>query len=88
MADGGFRRADSLPDISNEDHLDPVNRGQHPCTRGSLSRSLLSLPTAPTAYSTSALMHAPSEEEGLSLLILGSPIRDDGTWASEEHLLD
>jgi hypothetical protein len=33
-------------------------------------------------------MHAPSEDEGLSLLIHGSPIRDDESGASEEHLLD
>jgi hypothetical protein len=33
-------------------------------------------------------MHAPSEEEGLSLLIHGSPIRDDETGTSDEHLLD
>jgi hypothetical protein len=88
MADGGFRRADSLPDISNEDHLAPVIRGHRPCTRGSLSRSLLSLPATPADHSINELMHAPSEEEGLSLLIHGSPIRDDGTGMSEEHLLD
>jgi hypothetical protein len=33
-------------------------------------------------------MHAPSEEEGLSLLIHGSPIPDDETGTSDEHLLD
>jgi hypothetical protein len=33
-------------------------------------------------------MHAPSEEEGLSLLIHGSPIRDGEDGASDEHLLD
>jgi hypothetical protein len=88
MEDVGFRRADSLRDITNEDHLERASRGRRSCTRGSLSRSLMSISTVPTISSSAALMHAPSEEEGLSLLIHGSPIRDDETGTSDEHLLD
>jgi hypothetical protein len=88
MADDQFRRADSLPDIRNEGNPAPAGVGLRSGPRGLLSSSLLSLPTAHTARGTGILVHAPSEEEGLSLLIHGSPIRDDDTGVSDEHLLD
>jgi hypothetical protein len=78
-------RAGSLPDITSSAEDAP---GRRHLTRECHASSLSSLDNRSCTAHADGLLHAPSEEEGLSLLIHGSPIGDTTAGTSDEHLLD
>jgi hypothetical protein len=88
MDGGTFHRAGLLPDITFRDTSAEGAPERRHLIRESRTGSLSSVKTTSSQVYVDGLLHAPSEEEGLSLLVHGSPIGDTSDGTSDEHLLD